>query len=77
MATGMSEDQAGAVVNVVNSTGDKLVTNTDLESLQMATQAHLKALRTDLKAGLLDLQVKFMATQIAVAALIVAAIKLF
>ena len=88
MATGMSEDQAGAVVNVVNSTGDKLVTNADLESLQMATQAHSKALRTDLKAlqtamqadlkaGLLDLQVKFMATQIAVAALIVAAIKLF
>jgi hypothetical protein len=91
-ATGLTEEQAGAVVKVVNSTGDKLATKADLtalqaatkadlESLQMATQADLKALQTttqaDLKAGLLDLQVKLMATQIAVAALIVAAIKLF
>ena len=80
-ATGLTEDQAGAVVKVVNSTGDKLATKADLTALQMATQADLKALQTstqaDLKAGLLDLQVKLMATQIAVAALIIAAIKLF
>ena len=80
-AAGLTEDQAGAVVKVVNSTGDKLATKADLTALQMATQADLKALQTstqaDLKAGLLDLQVKLMATQIAVAALIIAAIKLF
>ncbi len=80
----MSEDQAGAVVN---STGNKPLSNADLELLQMETQAHSKALRTDLKAlqtamradlkaDLLDFQVKFMATQVAVASLIVAVIKL-
>ena len=49
MATGMSEDQAGAMVNVVNSTGDKLATKADIAALrselkQFATKTDLLVL---------------------------------
>ena len=76
-AAGLTEDQAGAVVKVVNANSDRLATKTDLETLQAATKADMAALQAATKADLLDLQVKLMATQIAVAALIIAAIKLF
>ena len=81
-AAGLTEDQAGAVVKVVNANSDRLATKTDLErrrlaALQAATKADMAALQAATKADLLDLQVKLMATQIAVAALIIAAIKLF
>ena len=77
MATGISEDQAGAVVKVVNSTGDQLAGKVDVKAIRTDLKALQTATRADLKAGLLDFQVKFMATQIGVAALIVAIIKLF
>ena len=49
MATGMSEEQAGAVVKVVNSTGDKLATKADIAALrselkQFATKTDLLVL---------------------------------
>ena len=67
MATGMSEDQAGAVVKVVNSTGDKL-----------ATKADIAALRSDLKqfATKTDLLV-LIGLNFAAISLAVAIIKLF
>ena len=51
-ATGLTEDQAGAVVKVVNSTGDKLATKADLTALQAATKADLTALQAATKADL-------------------------
>ena len=67
MATGMSEDQAGAVVKVVNSTDDKL-----------ATKADMAALRSDLKqfATKTDLLV-LIGLNFAAISLAVAIIKLF
>ena len=49
MVTGMSEGQAGAMVNVVNSTGDKLATKADIATLrselkQFATKTDLLVL---------------------------------
>ena len=49
MVTGMSEGQAGAMVNVVNSTGDKLATKADIAALrselkQFATKTDLLVL---------------------------------
>ncbi len=68
MATGMSEDQAGAVVRVVNSTSDKLATKADLEQLE---KRFLERFAT--KSDLLFLA----GFQVAVISLAVAIIKLF
>ena len=67
MATGMTEEQAGAVVKVVNSTDDKL-----------ATKADMAALRSDLKqfATKTDLLV-LIGLNFAAISLAVAIIKLF
>lgn len=48
-AAGLTEEQAGAVVKVVNSTGEKLATKADLEALQAATKEDLEALKMALK----------------------------
>ena len=56
MATGMSEEQAGAVVKVVNSTSSKLATKADLTALRAATKADLTALQAATKADLTALQ---------------------
>ena len=55
-ATGLTEDQAGAVVKVVNSTGDKLATKADLTALQAATSADLTALQAATNADLQALE---------------------
>ena len=82
MATGMSEDQAGAVVKVINSTSGKLATKADLTALQAATNADLQALESALRGELKQFATKndllvLVGLNFAAISLAVAIIKLF
>ena len=68
-ASGLTEEQAGALVKVINSTSGKLATKADLEALQAATKADLTALE-------LRLIKWFVGGQAATIGIVVALIKL-
>ncbi len=81
-AAGLTEEQAGAVVKVVNSTGEKLATKADLEALKAATKADLQALENTLRGELKQFATKndllvLVGLNFAAISLAVAIIKLF
>ena len=55
-ASGLTEEQAGALVKVINSTSGKLATKADLTALQAATSADLTALQAATNADLQALE---------------------
>ena len=77
----MTEEQAGAVVKVINSTSGKLATKADLTALQAAAKADLETLQAAAKADLTALELRlikwFVGGQAATIGIVVALIKLF